>query len=203
MQTQHAKRKVPTRMSMKNNNLIPLLLILLGAFSLFGIIVGSLDLKLHKSAYENIKITTVEPTPTPTVTPSPMPSYVVTTSHMLTLVNEQREEYGLRDLIEIQVLDVSAYLKAQDLQKEYDKAPTRITINHYDSYGRWFTGFFHDAGYYGGAAENLAQVFPTDEATIQGWMASSEHKANILEPKAIYFGYAQVGVFRVAHFGGK
>jgi uncharacterized protein YkwD len=150
-------------------------------------------------------VVTATAAPTPTITPLPSPItaakkedvvYDTSSSNMLYLTNAQRAAYGLSALVEIHVLDVSAYLKAQDLDMQ------NSFISHYDSKGRWFTGFFQDAGYYGGAAENLAQNYPTDDETMRAWMASPEHRANILERNAIYFGYAQVGRYRVAHFGG-
>lgn len=132
---------------------------------------------------------------TPTETPVQRPSVLPATQHIITLVNRERAAAGLSPVSEIAVLDGSAEMKALDLSQSGN-------FSHTDSKGRWFTGFIIDAGWSGTAAENLAKNYATDEETVAAWMASPEHRKNVLQPNAIYAGYAQVGIYRVMHFGG-
>lgn len=139
---------------------------------------------------------TITPTVTPTPTQGVLPaSDLQKVQHMIGLINAIRKQYGLSQLIELSTLDRSASMKAQDMADHN-------YFSHTDSHGRDFTAFFQDAGWFNKDAENLAENYLTDEQTIQAWMNSPEHKANILQPNAIYAGYAQVGVYRVLHLGG-
>lgn len=149
---------------------------------------------------ETPKTATPSATPIPTKQPEEVREDIKAEQHIISLVNDQRVSHGLPPVIEIATLDGSAYLKALDLEQQWEAS--RKPFSHYDSKGRWFTGFIQDAGWRGSAAENLAVSYSTDEETVDAWMASPGHRENILQVNAIYAGYAQVGSFRVLHLGG-
>lgn len=190
-------------------NKFVLALIILG----FILNVVALFKPAHPIAASHKVATVVTPTATPTASPSatPTPTEVsqaqtvlaaqtgwaeATQSYMLSLVNQARVANGLRPLVEIQVLDTSAYLKAQD-------ESTKGYFSHTTPEGYSFQYFFRQAGFnYVRVAENLGRSYNDDNQLFQAFMNSPEHKANILEPNAIYFGFARVGNYSVMHFGG-
>lgn len=47
------------------------------------------------------------------------------------------------------------------------------------------------------AAENLAWGQPTIGAALQEWMASADHRSNMLNPRAVAYGFAQAGTYQV------
>jgi uncharacterized protein YkwD len=57
--------------------------------------------------------------------------------------------------------------------------------------------FWHDLKaqryYYGTAAENLASGYSTDKQIVQGWMGSSGHRANIVNPRFTRTGIGIAG----------
>lgn len=117
--------------------------------------------------------------------------------------NRARRENGLADLQVNNALNRAAYLKAQDMfAKQYwaHDAP--------DGTSPW--KFFADAGYnYGSAGENLAKNFRTAEAVTAAWLASDEHRQNLLDPDYRDVGFAVVSgnldsrpaTIVVAHYG--
>jgi hypothetical protein len=122
---------------------------------------------------------------------------------LIALTNTQRSAAGLAPLNYDGRLASSAYAKAQDmLAKGY--------WSHTSPDGRSAGHFIGQAGYgYVAIGENLAKGFPTESAVITGWMASSGHRANILNPAFKDIGIGIVsGVFDgeqtiivVAHYG--
>ena len=44
--------------------------------------------------------------------------------------------------------------------------------------------------------ENVAGGQPTDQAAMDGWMASAGHRRNVLNPAATSYGSASVGTYR-------
>ena len=90
------------------------------------------------------------------------------------LVNNLRQEHSLTRLNSSEKLRQSACAKAQHMiDKQYwaHIAP--------DGTKPWF--FFKQAGYsYTHAGENLSRGYPTDEATVDGWLNSPTHKKNML-----------------------
>jgi uncharacterized protein YkwD len=63
--------------------------------------------------------------------------------------------------------------------------------SHNDRAGNTPWHFITDAGVpYVHLAENLATGYDSAASTINGWMASPDHKANILDPKFTDVGFA-------------
>lgn len=179
------------------------------AIFLLGLLIG-LNIPLPKGKPIMTATIKIEKVVTPTITPTAIPTptikpdvkgtstygfAIAQQSYMLQLVNQTRAQYGLRPLTEIVVLDNSAWIKAND-------EATHNYFAHTNSSGGWFGIFFKQAGFYNaGIAENLGRGYPDSNALLQAFMASPEHRANILEPNATYFGFAEVGNYEVMHFG--
>ena len=94
---------------------------------------------------------------------------------LYSLVNQERAEAGLPALKRNSKLENAAYKKAQDMfSKNYwaHYAPDGSTTP-------W--QFITESGYgYKYAGENLAKDFDTSSGVVSGWMASSSHKANLV-----------------------
>ncbi|TAL14136.1 CAP domain-containing protein [Patescibacteria group bacterium] len=102
------------------------------------------------------------------------------------LSNQQRVDNGLPALNLDSQLVSAAQAKAADMfADDYwaHIAPDGLTP--------W--SFIYGAGYnYGSAGENLAKDFNTSAGVVNAWMASSEHRANILNTNYQDAGYAVV-----------
>lgn len=98
----------------------------------------------------------------------------LTAQHLLDATNKERIADGKSLLKRNEQLSRAASLKAQDmLQKQYwaHSAPDGVTP------WKWF----QDIGYqYSLAGENLARDFKSAGETVSAWMASPQHKANVL-----------------------
>ncbi len=124
-------------------------------------------------------------------------------SILTTLTNQARNENGLNNLSQNELLVKSAKLKAEDMaQKSYfaHTSPEGITP--------WY--WLNKTGYkYSYAGENLAVNFFESEDVARAWMASPTHRANIVRKefteigiataKGIYQGHE--AVFVVQFFG--
>lgn len=110
----------------------------------------------------------------------------ISASELLTDTNTERQEQGLEPLTVNEALSDAAFMKARDMfANNYwaHTSPTGITP------WKWLA----DAGYnYDVAGENLAKNYPTAQATVNAWMASESHKANILNNKYQEVGFAVV-----------
>lgn len=100
--------------------------------------------------------------------------------------NIEREKQGLTPLRMNDALSSAALLKAQDMFK-YDywahTSPTGVEP------WKWLG----DTGYnYSYAGENLAKNYPTAVATVDAWMNSASHRANILNKQYVDVGFAVV-----------
>jgi|GEM_PF-4851829 len=116
---------------------------------------------------------------TPTVNTSDIDIY-----QLWALVNEQRTSAGLSALSLNPKLNQSASAKCDDMV-------TKNYWSHNDPAGNTPWHFFTDAGVqYIHLAENLGEGFHSSQATIDAWMKSDEHKANILDPRFTDVGYA-------------
>ena len=108
----------------------------------------------------------------------------ISTDDLLTETNEQRELAGVEPLRTNELLNEAAYLKAQDmLRQQYwaHIAPDGTTP------WQWLT----KVGYnYASAGENLAKNFSSSGATMTAWMASPEHRENILNSRYSEVGFA-------------
>jgi hypothetical protein len=100
--------------------------------------------------------------------------------------NTQRASHDLPALTLSGQLSQAAFLKAQNMFNEQywaHVAPSGTTPWHW----------FGEVGYnYSYAGENLAKNFNSADAAMLAWMASSEHRANILDTHYTQVGFAVV-----------
>lgn len=133
----------------------------------------------------------------------PVGASAMSPSTLISLTNQQRAAAGLAPLYENAELDASAYAKAQDMLANQYWA-------HYSPSGTspWY--FMRASGYqYSIAGENLAMDFDSDQAVMDAWMNSPEHRANLLNPNFQDVGIAEVPgvllgdstILVVAHYG--
>jgi len=134
-------------------------------------------------------VPTTNPTPAPT-TPATQPSQGGTfqpvgmnaeETLMLQLINSERQKNGLKPLQPMDKLNELARLKSQDI---IDKNYFSHTSPTYGS----FASMVYNAGIrYRSVGENLAKARNANHAFIL-LMASSGHKANILNPNFTHLG---------------
>jgi uncharacterized protein YkwD len=122
-------------------------------------------------------------------------------SAALCLINRARERHGMRSLRYSAALRRSATGHSKDMVRSGK-------FSHYGSRGSTLTGRVARAGYLAHAGayavgENIGsgpgRRFGSAVAVVRGWMHSSGHRANILNPSYRDFG---VGVARGSPFGG-
>lgn len=102
---------------------------------------------------------------------------------VLAQVNAERAGQGLRPLTTAPALTNAAQAHACD-------SATRNRMGHDGSDGSTLATRVKREGYrFREVAENVAQGYPSADAVMQGWMASTGHRRNILSP-----GVQQVGV---------
>lgn len=108
----------------------------------------------------------------------------ITKTGIINWTNIQRKAHGLSELKENQVLDQEAQAKVRDMFKQQYFA-------HINPQGEGPKELAQSFGYaYMGIAENLMQGnFVDNQSLVNSWMASSGHRANILNPK-----YQEIGV---------
>ncbi|HEX7041905.1 MAG TPA: CAP domain-containing protein [Patescibacteria group bacterium] len=108
----------------------------------------------------------------------------ISSQDLLLLTNVKRAEAGLPPLQLNDELAHAAEGKAQDMfAKQY--------WAHFAPDGTSPWDFIHGAGYnYVYAGENLARGFTTAQDTINAWMASPDHRANMLSPHYTDVGFA-------------
>ena len=108
----------------------------------------------------------------------------ITVSELIEKTNQERQKAGLGELSLSQTLNDAAFSKAQDMfENNYwaHNSPSGVTP------WKWLA----DVGYnYDVAGENLAKNFPDAGATVNAWMASPSHKANILDARYQDVGFA-------------
>lgn len=108
----------------------------------------------------------------------------ISTQELLKFTNEKRAEYGLSPLMENAQLQQAAYSKADDMfAKDYwaHDSPDGLTP--------WI--FIKGAGYdYVYAGENLAKGFINSEDIVNAWMASPDHRENLLSENFKEVGFA-------------
>lgn len=102
---------------------------------------------------------------------------------VISLTNSQRKSVGASELKNNAQLAAAAQEKAKFMfEKDF------WAHNSPDGVTPWF--FIEKSGYkYSAAGENLARDFYTTNATVNAWMNSPGHKANILNS-----GYTEIGV---------
>ena len=108
----------------------------------------------------------------------------ISSQDLLTLTNQQRAVAGVAPLSLNQELSQAAAGKAEDMF-------TNNYWAHISPSGVTPWAFIRGAGYnYSYAGENLARGYTTAQDTMNAWMASPEHRANILSPNYIDVGFA-------------
>lgn len=110
----------------------------------------------------------------------------VTVSELLTDTNTERATEGLPALQVNEALSDAAFLKARDM---FDNNYWAHTSPSGTTPWKWLG----DGGYnYDIAGENLAKNYPTSSATVDAWMNSATHRANIMNGKYQDVGFAVV-----------
>lgn len=110
----------------------------------------------------------------------------VTISSLLNQTNQARSQAGKAPLLLNDKLNQAAYLKATDMF-----ANQYWAHNAPDGTQPW--KWFGDVGYnYNEAGENLAKNFLSTSTVMSAWMASPEHKMNILNDHYADVGFAVV-----------
>ncbi|MES2630871.1 MAG: CAP domain-containing protein [Patescibacteria group bacterium] len=110
----------------------------------------------------------------------------IQTAELLSDTNDERAKYSLGQLTLNDKLSNAAFLKAQDMFKNNYWAHTSPA-----GVAPW--KWFGDAGYnYSVAGENLAKNYPSADATVDAWMNSENHRANILNGEYVDVGFAVV-----------
>lgn len=108
-------------------------------------------------------------------------------AEVVRLVNEIRQENGLKPLTTNWELSRVARYKSQDMVDNKYFSHTSPT------YGSPFQMIKAFGLSYRSAGENIAMGYATPQAVVNGWMNSSGHRANILNAS-----YTQIGVGYVA-----
>lgn len=115
----------------------------------------------------------------------------ISSKQLLIETNERRIASEKKPLIENESLSTAAQAKANDMaMKNY--------WSHYTPSGEAPWKFIDRSGYaYVKAGENLAYGFSTSDDTIDGWMNSPTHKANMLDEafSEVGFGFANSADF--------
>jgi uncharacterized protein YkwD len=133
------------------------------------------------------KASSVRPAvPPPAIAPRPTatrPASVEMARQVIVLVNQIRSRQGLPPLVEQASLRDAAEWYAGDMA-----SGAYVDPDHYDRLGRdvearvTALGYSHEGFVSWRAAENIAAGAGSAQAVVDDWMASSEHRANILDP---------------------
>ena len=105
------------------------------------------------------------------------------TAQVLALVNQERQNAGLKALTTDTKLTKVAQLKAEDMAKN------KYFSHNSPLYGSAFDMLRDHGINYTSAGENIARGQKDARSVMKAWMASSGHKANILKPQ-----YEKLGV---------
>jgi|GEM_PF-3119922 uncharacterized protein YkwD len=127
---------------------------------------------------------TTVPAPAPPSAPVPAPAGWQ--EQMLAKVNAERAAAGVAPLSWCPTLSVAA-------QRHTDDMLATSTLTHTGSDGSGLKERAERAGYLGWnrLGENVAYGYPDVDAVMAGWMGSSGHKANLLNPAFTHLGAAQ------------
>lgn len=116
---------------------------------------------------------------------------------LVALVNSERAEAGCAALTVNEKLTEVAQDHSQDMADQRN-------LSHTGSDGSSLTDRYARVGYsWSAAGENIASGYTTPESVMSGWMASSGHRANILNCafKEIGVGFAESGSYWTQDFG--
>lgn len=105
---------------------------------------------------------------------------------VIRLVNEIRAENGLKALTYDWELARVARFKSQDMKDN------RYFAHNSPVYGSPFQMIRNFGISFRSAGENIARGYATPQAVVNGWMNSSGHRANILNPSYTHIGVGYV-----------
>lgn len=106
---------------------------------------------------------------------------------VLRLTNLERAKAGLTPFADDRALAAVAQEKARDMRDNGYFSHTSPT------YGSPFEMMRKFGITYSSAAENIAKGYRTPSAVVTGWMGSSGHRANILNPNLTHLGVGVAG----------
>lgn len=110
----------------------------------------------------------------------------ISNDELLELVNTERRDRGVHELVIDERLNTAAMLKATDMINNDYWA-------HYSPDNKSPWSFMEDTGYYYvNAGENLAKGFYKSKDVVSSWMKSDFHRENILSTKYNDVGFAVV-----------
>ncbi|HJQ54039.1 MAG TPA: CAP domain-containing protein [Gemmatimonadaceae bacterium] len=146
------------------------------------------SIRVLASALLTVGCTVPMAAPTRPVTRSAAPAtsdaYAASVGRIFDLINVERRRRGLRPLVFNAQLDQMARIQATNMayfQKMAHVIPQAQLPGLSDR--------ARSVGYpYAEIAENVALGYPSPEAVVQGWMNSSGHRANILNPGVVETG---------------
>jgi uncharacterized protein YkwD len=119
-----------------------------------------------------------------TAPPAASDAYAASVGRIFELINVERRRRGLRPLVFNAQLDQMARIQATNMayfQKMAHVIPQAQLPALSDR--------AHSVGYpFAEIAENVALGYPSPDAVVQGWMNSSAHRANILNPGVVETG---------------
>ena len=118
--------------------------------------------------------------------PSADPTAAAYEQEVIQLVNEIRQENGLKPLSYDWELSRVARYKSQDMKDN------RYFSHTSPVYGTPFQMIKSFGISYRSAGENIAKGYATPQAVVNGWMNSSGHRANILNPDYTHIGVGYV-----------
>lgn len=133
------------------------------------------------------KTTTTKKTTTKVTTTAAYSTDDEFVKEVLRLVNVERKKQGLHELKGLIVLDKAAQIRAVEITGD-DK-----NFSHTRPNGEKWYSVLSEVSYYPNVAgENLAAGQSTPEMVVNDWMASDDHKENILDPDFNYMGLGYV-----------
>ena len=137
--------------------------------------------------------------PRPTTAPRPTTTAPTPATQILSRVNAERAKAGCKAVVLDPRLAAAAAGHAQDMA-------TNNYFSHTSKDGRSFVDRIKAQGYPVPRSENIAAGQPTVTAVMDAWMASSGHRANILDCSAVAMGAASAkggsyGIYWVQDFG--
>ena len=118
--------------------------------------------------------------------PSADPTAAAYEQEVIRLVNALRQEHGLKPLSYDWELSRVARYKSQDMKDN------RYFSHTSPVYGTPFQMIKSFGISYRSAGENIARGYATPQAVVNGWMNSSGHRANILNPDYTHIGVGYV-----------
>jgi uncharacterized YkwD family protein len=164
----------------------------IGKINNFNLIVTSNNLvgMIRSDLITKISTTTNTTTPTPTQTEA-QPKLDALASEVFTLINNARKENGLTPY----KLDGLTVITAK--QKSNDMVEKNYFSHTSPTYGSPFEMLKKAGVSYKSAGENIAGN-PSIKGAVNSWLASTNHRANILSPNYNYIG---IGVTRSNTYG--